>query len=320
MNHDLVEFSRRQIEVGSRSFNFASTFFSKRERAGAWLLYSWCRHCDDQIDQAANPREALLRLGSLEENTRRAFFSGTPLQDPQFEGLRLILHAFGIPLKYPLDLLRGMRMDVEGHVYRELEELDDYCYCVAGVVGLMMCHIMGVSSEKALPHAVAMGSAMQLTNIARDVKDDFDLGRIYFPRRWLEEVHLSPSEFGQPANRKQWSVLAQRLLRVADDRYRKGRQGLSYLSWRGALACSVAASVYRQIGRKVLAAGPTAWDERQYVGTGEKILLALREGIRLSFRLAVRLLKPWRAVRINETWFGDRIPAPPRQSPQQPSI
>lgn len=301
-NPCLVAYSRKQIQVGSKSFCFASLFFSPRERAGAWLLYSWCRFCDDEIDQAVDAKDALLRLERLESQTRDAFTSVDVMASPQFEGLRLILRDFRIPLKYPLDLLRGMRMDVEARIYETEQDLEEYCYCVAGVVGLMMCHIMGVSSSKALPHAVALGSAMQLTNISRDVADDLSLGRIYFPRRWLRSLGLSDTEYANCATRESWAQLSERLLELAARRYREGRQGLIYLSFRAALACGIAASVYERIGHKVSKKGNQAWHDRCYVSLGEKIWLALREAVSLSLRMSKRILIRWSPQPIERIW------------------
>lgn len=302
---ELLEFSKKQIQFGSKSFCFASLFFSKKERAGSWLLYSWCRYVDDEIDKAADKADALQRLAWLEQGTREAFYSKTPLSNPHFEGLRLIIAEFNIPLKYPLDMLRGMKMDVEDRVYETADDLEDYCYCVAGVVGLMMCHIMGTSSSQALSHAVALGSAMQLTNISRDVHDDLALGRIYFPRQWMKTYGMTEAEFALPQNRRRWALLSQKLLDLAHQRYNEGRQGLQYLSFRAALACGIAASVYEEIGTKVLKRKDKAWDERCYVPLSTKIRIALFETLRLSARLSRRLIVRWTRKPIETVW-GER--------------
>lgn len=275
----LVAFSCQEIKKGSKSFAFASFFLSPRERAGAWLLYSFCRYCDDQIDHATEPKTALVQL---EQDVHETLSSLVAVANPHLEGLRLVCSEFKIPHKYPLDLLRGMRMDVEGRRYQTLEELQDYCYCVAGVVGLMMCHIMGVSHEKALDHAVSLGSAMQLTNISRDVMDDWKMGRIYFPLRWLAAADLSVAEFGSPRGQAFWAVWAEQLLNEAQNQYQHGRQGLSYLSPKAALACGIASSVYSRIGQKVLRRKSMAWHRRCFVPLYEKIVLALLEGFRLA--------------------------------------
>lgn len=292
--------------MGSKSFSFASFFFSKKERQAAWLLYSWCRYCDDQIDQAADPTVALRALNNLELKTRQAFDSSVELPEPVFEGLRWIATEFSIPPKYPLDLLRGMRMDVEGRSYQNLAELEDYCYCVAGVVGLMMCHIMGLSRSEALNNAVSMGSAMQLTNICRDFDKDLKIQRIYVPREWLWEAGFEErtlfTDFGSPEGRKKWPALAARLLAVADERYQHGVLGLPSLSFRAALAVAIAGKVYREIGIKVLARGPKAWDDRSYTRLAEKLRLAALAVVDVSRRLAHRIWTRWEPKPIGRVW------------------
>lgn len=295
---ELVAFSRETIKKGSKSFAFASFFLSHEQRAGAWLLYSFCRYCDDQIDQSDDPRTALIKL---EQELEDALKSSSPMQNPHMEGLRLVCRNFQIPHKYPRDLIRGMRMDVEGRRYQNIEELQEYCYCVAGVVGLMMCHIMGVSSESALDHAVSMGSAMQLTNIARDVQDDWKMGRIYLPLSWLEDVGITPEQFGSERGRAFWSVWAEHLLSEAQQQYNHGKAGLSYLSPKAALACGIAGAVYSQIGVKVLKRRSLAWEKRCFVPFHEKVLLALIESLKLGI---IRLFSTqrWTAQPIRIVW------------------
>lgn len=299
---DLVAHGRAQIRAGSKSFAFASFFFSKREREGAWLLYSWCRACDDRIDRAADRAAALAALAELERDTLRAAGGDPTLADPVFRGLAVVMREFHIPSKYPLDLLRGMRMDVEGREYRTLAELEEYCYCVAGVVGLMMCHVMGLSSDRALPHAVALGSAMQLTNICRDLDEDLALGRIYVPEDFLREAGLTRAGFGTPAGRRCWPALAARLLDAADERYREGVAGLGYLPFRAALAVAIAGRVYRRIGVKLRARGARAWEERTYTRLPEKLATAVVAGLGVSRRLFPRLWRPWRPAAIERVW------------------
>lgn len=299
MSDRLIAFSREQIEKGSKSFAFASYFLSPTERAGAWLLYSFCRYSDDQIDRSEDPRAALT---VLEQDLNAALASETAVENPHLEGLRLVCRAFGIPHKYPQDLLRGMRMDVEGRTYNKLEDLEDYCYCVAGVVGLMMCHIMGVSDERALDHAVSMGSAMQLTNISRDILDDWRLGRIYVPLQWLEAARLKPEDFASPRGQAFWAVWAEQLLERSDVLYRHGREGLKYLSPKAALACGIAGSVYAQIGSKVLKRKSLAWHRRCFVPLYEKILLAVIETLRVGFHRVFFAAAPWAPKRIETTW------------------
>jgi phytoene synthase len=174
-----VEHGREMIRVGSKSFSLASKLLPRGAREGAWLLYAWCRHCDDEIDEAPTREERARRLADLRRRTELAYRDELTAEEraellahPIFVAFRQVARSCGIPRFYALELLEGMAMDLNHRPYGDERELRLYCYRVAGVVGLMMSHVMGLSDERALRHASDLGSAMQLTNIARDVLDD----------------------------------------------------------------------------------------------------------------------------------------------------
>ena len=175
------------IKVGSRSFSLAARLFYADTRDAAFFLYGWCRFCDDQIDQTMNLRLQENRVVELRASTTAAF-SGQPGTNPVFVALEYIAGKYRIPSHYALELVEGMAMDVRKERYWDVEELVGYCYRVAGTVGLMMVHVMGISDEKALRHAADLGTAMQLTNIARDVLEDAAMGRVYLPLSWLDAM------------------------------------------------------------------------------------------------------------------------------------
>jgi 15-cis-phytoene synthase len=298
---ELVSYCKMTIQKGSKSFALASFFFSRRQRRGAWLLYSWCRYADDLIDKAKDKSEALQRLNALEEKTKLCWQKGAAnLDAPELIGLAVVAEEFQVPQKYALDLLRGMRMDIEDKKYETIEDLLEYCYCVAGTVGLMMCHIMGLSRETALENAVHLGNAMQLTNISRDVLEDLRLGRIYFPRQWLQQLDVSEESFS--TCREAWAQLSQKLLAEAETHYQSGWQGLDALPFRAAWAVAVAAKVYARIGAKVAARGMQAWDKRCYVTLLEKSWISVFVTVHISLRMLPRLLNPWKAQPINVIW------------------
>ena len=165
---------RWMIQKGSKSFSLAARLFDPATRDAAFFLYGWCRYCDDQVDQAGapvTPEELDGRLQALKDNTTAAF-SSAPQQEPVFVALQYIVRRHGIPEHYALELIEGMAMDVRATRYASLQDLVLYCYRVAGTVGLMMAHVMGLRDEAALKHAADLGIAMQLTNIARDIVED----------------------------------------------------------------------------------------------------------------------------------------------------
>ncbi len=276
---DLVECSRLMIARGSKSFAGAAKFFEQRTRSDVYLLYAWCRHCDDMIDgqelgfrqehDAVTPAEKRARLSALEAETARCLDGRS--SEPRFRGLARVVAANRIDSRYPLDLLAGLRMDVEGRTYRTLDDVLDYCYCVAGAVGVMMATIMGVRSLPHLRCACDLGIAFQLTNIARDIIDDHQIGRVYLPANWLAQHGLTPDTLSQPASRQQLSLIANQLLDVADTYYRSAAGGLPALSFRSAWAVATARSVYRAIGGEIRRQGPAAWDRRARVSSWRKL-------------------------------------------------
>ena len=278
----LVEESLRAIEQGSKSFALAARLFAPRIREGAILLYAWCRHCDDVTDEQllgfrtgrssdAGPRE---RLAALERETRRAL-AGEPVQEPAFAALQEVVRRHDIPERHPLDHLRGFAMDAEGARIESLEDCCRYCYHVAGVVGVMMAHVMGVTREDTLDRASDLGIAFQMTNIARDVMDDAGAGRVYLPEEWLREAGVPPDQIARPGHRAAVHSVTVRLLDEAERYYASAQVGLARLSFRSAWAVATARRVYRDIGRLVRARGPRAWDGRAGTGRARKLVLAL---------------------------------------------
>jgi 15-cis-phytoene synthase len=273
MPHDIeaaIAHCANVIQEGSKSFALAARLFDPVTMKAAFSLYGWCRHCDDEIDSfTGDAGRAEDRLRRLRMQTEDAF-AGHPQNDPVFIAFQHVTRQYGIPSHYPLELLEGMAMDVRSERYDTIEELLLYCYRVAGTVGLMMAHVMGISDEKALRHATDMGIGMQLTNIARDIIDDHSRGRVYLPLSWLAEADLPAEEIAFPKHRARLAGLTQRLLSVADDYYRSGGAGIRYLPFRCGCAVAAARNVYAEIGRMVLRRGEHAWDDRTYTSKVRK--------------------------------------------------
>jgi phytoene synthase len=265
------------IRLGSKSFAAAARLFDARTRDAVILLYGWCRHCDDQIDgqsfgHAKEPspgQRAAERLEALVSATHEAYRGGR-CEHPAFAAFQLVVQRYRIPERYPIELLKGLEMDVRCERYRSFEDLLLYCYRVAGTVGLMMAQVIGARDEQAGKHAVDLGIAMQLTNIARDIVDDARAGRIYLPLDWLEPAGIPPDELAEPAHRAGLAGLVRSLLAEARKYYSSGDQGLRYLPFRSACAVAAAREVYSAIGARVLSRGPRAWDERAVVPRWKK--------------------------------------------------
>ncbi len=300
---------RSMIQKGSKSFSLAARLFDRDTREAAFFLYGWCRYCDDQVDKVqagAGPQQLERRLSELRETTRAAF-AGESQGEAVFIALQYIVHRFAIPAHYALELIEGMAMDARGTRYENLRKLLLYCYRVAGTVGLMMSHVMGVRDERALQHAANLGIAMQLTNIARDVIEDAQMGRIYLPLQWLEEATIPAEEIALPKHRPKLALVVRRLLLAADRYYRSGDEGLWHLSFRSACAVAAARHVYAEIGSLVLSQGWRAWDQRAYATGGRKLKAVARGICHVITSIPARVSHPWSPVPIQMVWKHSEI-------------
>ncbi len=278
--------AQEAIAKGSKSFALASLLFRPHMKRHAHMLYAWCRYCDDVIDgqnlgfadaEAGPHIPQASDLHYLRETTLAAL-AGEPMTEPAFQAFQEVALATGMPAEHPLDLLKGFQMDVEDRRYETLDDTLEYCYHVAGVVGVMMAIIMGVPTDdnETLDRASDLGIAFQLTNICRDIIDDAQIGRVYLPAQWLREAGVAPtpSALLDEKNRAAvWSV-ALRTLEEADRYYRSSGPGVRRLPIRAGFAVAAARGVYRDIGRVVRKRGTHAWDERARTSRRRKVALA----------------------------------------------
>ena len=286
MDH-VVDHGQAVIEKGSKSFAAAARLFDPATRGRASMLYAWCRHCDDQTDDQdlgfdgsqLTSEEGRERVRLLRDQTQRAL-SGEATDDPIFAGLQRVVAECEMPHRYPLQHLDGFSMDVEGREYHSLEDTVEYCYHVAGVVGVMMTYIMGVRDEPTLDRATDLGLAFQLTNICRDVIEDAEVGRIYLPRDWLAEAGVPVDEIASPDHRDGVFEVVRRILTEADRYYASSWLGISQLPPRSAWAVAAANAVYSDIGRMILERGPRAWDGRTSTSKARKLSLVFGAGPR----------------------------------------
>lgn len=242
------------------------------------MLYAWCRACDDLADGqdmghnmqiVADPAA---RLATIRERTALAL-TGKPSGDPAFDGFGIVARECAIPAALAKDLIAGFALDAEGWRPRTEQDLYQYCYHVAGSVGVMMALVMGVSpdDEATLDRACDLGLAFQLANIARDICEDDAAERCYLPVEWLVEMDVPPGEHMKPHYRKRLAVLAGRLAKLAAAHEASARVGAAALPFRSAWAVLAAAGIYGGIARKVAECGQHAWDHRVSTSKATKI-------------------------------------------------
>ena len=168
----------------SRTFFLASGLLSEEKRRAIRALYAFCRHTDDLVDRAqpmgeiAHGLQASVRLA---EWRKRIVSPAEWEKDPVVLAWTDTRLRYGIPIQYVEQLIQGVGADLDRNTYSNFHELATYCYGVACTVGLMSMHIIGYRGAEAIPYAIRLGVALQLTNILRDVGEDWRAGRIYLP-------------------------------------------------------------------------------------------------------------------------------------------
>ena len=274
----LVTFARQSIARGSKSFAAASRLFDRITRERVWLLYAWCRKCDDMADgqDHGGAMEAVIdpmaRLAIIRELTAKALV-GKPTGEPAFDCFGIVAQDCGLTQKMADDVIEGFALDAADWHPRRESDLYRYCYHVAGAVGVMMAVVMGVDADDdaTLDRACDLGLAFQLANIARDIEEDNAAGRCYLPDDWLADLDIGPGEHMRPHNRKKLALMARWLADEAGQYEASARVGAVILPFRARWAVLSAAGIYGDIARQVRAGGEHAWDHRIYTSRRDKL-------------------------------------------------
>lgn len=256
------------IRANSRSFSLAAALLPKRYRCDVTALYAWCRTVDDAVDHATDPVEAKETLALMKQDVERVADGQSPVQ-PATRWIAELIRSDKIDPQHAIELIEGMEMDADGFRVRTDGDLRRYCYHAAGTVGLMMSQLMGVRDPESGKHAIALGVAMQMTNIARDVREDAMRGRCYLPR---VDDPLSSDADGVVQE-------VQRILSIAEQQYDLAISGIEYLPRGCRRAIRVALAVYREIGREILRQGCPVLDRRVVLSRSRLAAVAVRAAI-----------------------------------------
>ena len=273
----LVAFAQESIKRGSKSFAAASRLFDTTTRERVWLLYAWCRKCDDMADgqdhggAMETVADPMARLAIIRELSARAM-NGKPTGEPAFDCLGVVAGECGLTPKMADDVIEGFALDAADWHPRRETDMYRYCYHVAGAVGVMMAVVMGVSpdDDSTLDRACDLGLAFQLANIARDISEDDVAGRCYLPDDWMAMLEIGPGELMKPHNRKKLALMGRWLSDEAEQYEASARVGAAVLPFRARWAVLSAAGIYGDIARQVRAKGEHAWDQRIFTSRREK--------------------------------------------------
>lgn len=272
VNSDDLDVCRALLRGGSRTFHAASKVLPRNIRDAATALYAFCRVADDAIDLSADHEAALIEL-----RTRlHGAYAGRPADNAVDRAFAGVVTRYGIPRALPEALLEGFQWDAAGRRYETLNELQDYAARVAGTVGAMMALLMGEREPDTIGRACDLGTAMQLTNIARDVGEDARLGRLYLPLDWLREAGIDPQAWlAQPEFAPALGAVVSRLLAAADELYVRSELGISRLPAACRPGMYAARLLYAEIGREVERRGCDSVTSRAIVTPQRKAQLLL---------------------------------------------
>jgi phytoene synthase len=276
----------KALAVYGKSFHWARRFLGQHMGMKAAQLYQFCRVLDDMAD--GDIEHGPKRLGRIRKNILTTGIAS----DPLLTHFQPFLTKQEFPTEVIVALIDGLLSDQRLVRIKSDAELLSYAYHVAGTVGILMCDVLDCNDEQALSHAIDLGIAMQLTNIARDVLEDAGMGRRYLPASWVgnltpeQIVTLSKTPDGDAA--LQITNAVSRLLTLAEDYYKSGITGLSYLPLRAHISIAVAALVYRQIGVQLAQQNYPWHSGRQSTSINTKIKCSLRAvgTLRLRFQKA----------------------------------
>jgi 15-cis-phytoene synthase len=226
----------------SRTFYMASSLLPEAKRRAIRALYAFCRTSDDMVDCSNGDATT-----TLENWRQRTVYPHSAEQDPVVMAWADTRLNFHIPWRYVDQLITGVAQDLQHSGYETFNELATYCYGVACTVGLMSMHIIGFAGEQALPYAIRLGVALQLTNILRDVGEDWKTGRIYLPREDLEAFGITTADLDAKVVDERWRALMRFQIQRTRQLYAGAMPGLAFLDPDGRFAISAAAELYRAI-------------------------------------------------------------------------
>lgn len=263
------------------SFFFASFPLPQEKKWAAFAIYAFCRWVDDVIDEAPDP--AAIDPKDLNKQLTEIYAGNSQL--PFAPALCAVNHQYAIPQTFYADLIQGCCMDRQPMKIQTYEELEVYCYYVASIVGLMMSKVFGLQSVAGVHQAVEMGIAMQLTNILRDIAEDYKKDRVYIPLEELALFQLDETVIHQQNSKHpNW----QKFMRFQIDRartyYAKASSGLSLLANDGSrLTAHLMSTTYAGILNEIERQNYDIFSSRVYVPTRRKVLRACKaiSGIRM---------------------------------------
>ncbi len=276
------EACRKMTRHHAKTFYFASHVLPAQKRSDAYSVYAFCRYVDDQIDLAPDETSRLRALADLSHLLHAAYgpeAAGESLEDslPWLRAFRETIRRRAIPALYFEDLLKGVEMDRGRVRIQTWDELETYCYRVASVVGLIMVHVLTEPAPELLKPARDLGTAMQLTNILRDIAEDWQRDRLYLPADELEKFGLTDDDIAQQRTGDSFQAMMRFQIGRARAYYSYAEPGIAALPDDGSRFCArLMSTVYAAILDEIERADYRVYRGRVRVSFSRKLWLALK--------------------------------------------
>ena len=260
---------RQTTRREAKNFYYAFLTLPPADRQAIYAVYAFCRYCDDAVDAETSldrQRDKLTQLGAALSDC----YAGQAAA-PVFLALADVARRYAIPEQYFREVLAGVESDLTTARYRDFAELRQYCYRVAAVVGLICLQIFGYRDDKAKEYAVDLGLAMQLTNICRDVKEDWEMGRVYLPQEELAQFGYTEADLAAGVCNAAFGELMRFQVRRAREYFARGRELLPYLTPRSRACPAALGGIYGKVLDRIEAADYDVLHRRIRVSTAAKL-------------------------------------------------
>jgi phytoene synthase len=264
------------------NFYYSFTVLPAEQRDAMCAIYTFMRYCDDLSDEPGASKLAM-------ERWRRALtkaLAGEPDANPVWPAFLDAAERFHIPHEYFYSMIEGVASDLEPRTINTFDELYEYCYRVASVVGLTTIHVFGYTSPEALPLAEKCGIAFQLTNILRDIKEDAGLGRIYIPAEDLARFGVSADDLKQGRRTDAFGRLMDFEIERARSYYRESEPLLSLIQPKTRRSLWTLIAVYSRLLERIADSKYDVLDRRISISVFEKMWLVVRSALGLTYSLS----------------------------------
>ncbi len=276
----LFESAKKLCQTHASSFSLAAQYLPEEERNASYAMYGFCRATDQILDSTATIDEKKAELNLWRNALQNAFETNTS-PDPILHAFVHTCNVYHVPREWGFRLIDGLQRDLTNVHYSTFDDLYEYCFSAAAIPGLFMAYVAR-APPSALEHAIELGIAMQLTNILRDVKEDYSMGRIYLPQDEMTAIGYAPNDIANQTRNESFYKLMKYNIARANEYYSNAEKGINLLPEKMRMSMRLCLVLYREILREIEKADYDVYAQRVYVSDERKKELLTRERAVLS--------------------------------------